>query len=544
MMRSNRFLLCVLCVCLSMQMTARRYTLLPKGHADRTMEVRRLLDRMQCGDTLMMQTGEYHFHDADALPMLLYPSNNTGGMKRVVFPIVGKRGLTIDGQGSVLCFHGQTFPFALLESSQLTLRNFTLTTAYPAAVQFRMTECDAEGFVVQMGRETGYQVDGQGNVEFSLGGCSVRSSDGRISMHALQSMCITYLMTPDAKGDKDEFPASFIGVRATDLGRHMLRFRYYGDTHPKSTASPYGVGQPVVLNLAEKRLQIACFMDGCEQVQVEDVAIRRFGGMGFVAQRSGNLSFDRVDVWPNEGEDVSVTADVFQCINCFGRVGICNSRAGYSLDDVINIHGNYLEVERSGGYSLTLRAKHLQHEAFFPYRQGDSIEIVNQRTRQPIARARVRGMVPNDTDRYLCVLDVDILTDSIPVGALVENITLCPDVEIRNNRFAHFPHIRLSGRGRIVVADNDISNCCTALVGNDLAQYWYEAGRLSQISVLGNRFSDCNALGGQYVMTFGVSGWGEDAPKIHQKVLLRGNIYDGKSIPCHAEGVNELVNED
>ncbi len=521
-----------------------RYSLSPDGQRDRTQEVLRLVRQLGRGDTLALERGEYHFHDEHARRMTLYPSNNTGGEKHVIFPLTGKRDVTIDGQGSTLVFYGQAFPLALLGCRGVTLKNFTITTRYPAAVQFTMREMRDDGFSVQLGQDTGYGVDSLGNVLFLLGGRDVRTQDGRISMHALNRMLIHYLMTPGSVGDKDEFPANFVGVRGRDLGRHMLDFRYYGDTHPKSVPSPYRVAEPVVLNLAEKRLQIACFMDSCDGVRVEHVAIRRFGGMGFVAQRSGNVLYEGVDVWPGEGEEVSVTADVFQCINCFGRVDIRNSRAGHSLDDVINIHGNYLEVEHAAGRTLTLRARHLQHECFFPYRQGDSLEVISPHSREVVVRARVRRVIPDGADHFLCRVEVDIPTDAIPVGSLVENITLCPDVVIEGNTFSHFPHIRLSGRGHMLVRGNDISFCNTALVGNDLAEYWYESGRLSEMVIEGNRFADCNALGGQYVLTFGVSGWQQDAPKIHGRVVLRGNTYDGKSPRIQAYGVREVVDGD
>jgi hypothetical protein len=60
--------------------------------------------------------------------MWLDPSNNQSGEKRVVFPLSGRRNVTIDGCGSTFVFHGRTFPFAATNGTGLTLRNFTVTT--------------------------------------------------------------------------------------------------------------------------------------------------------------------------------------------------------------------------------------------------------------------------------------------------------------------------------------------------------------------------------------------------------------------------------
>ena len=109
------------------------------------------------------------------------------------------------------------------------------------------------------------------------------------------------------------------------------------------------------------------------------------------------------------------------------------------------------------------------------------------------------------------MLTVDKDLSDISQGALVENITLCPEIIIEDNRLEHFPHIRLSGRGRMMIARNHISSFMGALLANDLADYWYEAGRFSQITIRENELTRCNELGGTYVFQFGVSGWGPDS---------------------------------
>ena len=61
------------------------------------------------GGTLRFEKGEYHFYEADAQAMWLDPSNNQSGEKRVVFPLVGRKNVTIDGCGSTFVFHGRAF---------------------------------------------------------------------------------------------------------------------------------------------------------------------------------------------------------------------------------------------------------------------------------------------------------------------------------------------------------------------------------------------------------------------------------------------------
>ena len=129
---------------------------------------------------------------------------------------------------------------------------------------------------------------------------------------------VVYLMAPDSPGDKGKFPASFVGVRAEDRGNREVRFTYYGDKHPKSVSLPYNVGEKVVINLEEKRYRDVFFFEDCDGVSVENVAIRRFGGMGVVGQRSGNIKVDGLSVHPHAGERVTLTADIVQIVEVLG----------------------------------------------------------------------------------------------------------------------------------------------------------------------------------------------------------------------------------
>ena len=183
------------------------------------------------GGTLRFKKGEYHFYEADAQTMWLDPSNNQSGEKRVVFPLVGRKNVTIDGCGSTFVFHGRAFPFAATNCTGLTFRNFTVTTRYPSCPSFVVKEKNKDGFTVKF--DDGvcpYRVD-QGDISFSLDGNEISTRDGRLSLHLLGRHFVVYLMAPDSPGDKGKFPASFVGVRAEDIGNREVRFTYYGVAH-------------------------------------------------------------------------------------------------------------------------------------------------------------------------------------------------------------------------------------------------------------------------------------------------------------------------
>lgn len=506
---------------------------------DATPQMQARLASVPDGGTLKIEKGVYHFFGDHAKMMWLDPSNNQSGEKQVVFPLVGRHNVTIDGGGSTFVFHGRTFPFAATNCTGLAFRNFTVTTRYPSCAGFTVLEKMENHFKIKFDDGVCPYVVENGNLVFRLDGYEVRTVDGRLSLHSLDRLAIFYLMTPDSKGDKSEFPSTFVGVTPQDLGNGVVLFTYYGDRHPKSVKLPYNVGERVVVNLEEKRYRDVFFFEDCENVAVEDVAIDRFGGMGVVGQRSGNIRVQRLKADPPKGERVSLTADIIQFINCFGTIDILDCSGGFSLDDWINVHGNYLRVERVEGHKVFLKAKHVSHQGFFPYRPGDTLEFVTAHERALQATAKVISVIPGrdapvtvcgasrpalvESDRYLCTVVVDAdLPTSVKEGVLVENVTLNPDVTIRGNHFHDYPNLRLSGRGRYLVENNRFVRGYSAVIGMDLADYWYESGRISDMTIRGNTIEDCGGL------RFGLSGWRGNEPglpKIHGRVRLEGNVF-------------------
>ena len=495
-------------------------------------------------EVICLTNGTYHITEAMARRMWLAPSNNQTGEKLVAFALGGKDRVMLDGGGSTFVIHGRVMPFAVTNCTRFTVRNLTITTAYPSCAGFTVESKDDEGFVIAF--DAGicpYRVE-SGHLVFALDGHDVSTRDGRLSLHALDRMAVHYLMAPDSPGDKSSFPSTFVSAVPTELGGGRVRFRYVKDTHPKCVRLPYDVGEKVVVNLEEKRHRDAFFFEDCTNVAVENVTIRRFGGMGVVAQRCNGVKVDGLVVEPPEGECVSVTADVMQFVNCCGDVTVENCRSGYSLDDVINVHGNYLIVEAVSGREVALRTGHRSHEGFFPYRAGDALEFVAAHTREVRARARVVAWTPDPTDPARCRVTVDGDLPSLGADTLVENVTLNPDVTIRGNDFHDHPNLRLSGRGKLLVERNRISRCVSALVGMDLADYWYESGRIADLTIRDNDFIDCNRLGGSTFLEFGVSGWGADAPKIHGRIRLENNRFEGvRGTRCRVSGASDFTEE-
>ena len=492
------------------------------------------------GGIVRLAKDTYHFYETATQTMWLDPSNNQSGEKKVVFPLVGCKNVTIDGCGSTLVFHGRTFPFAAKNCTGLTFKNFTVTTRFPSCAGFVVKEKSDMGFTVQFDDGVCPYAVRNGQLTFTLDGHEVSTDDGRLSLHALDRIAIIYLMTPTSPGDKSSFAAGFVGVTPEDLGDGKVRFTYYGDTHSNSVKLPYYVGEKVVVNLEEQRYRDVFFFEDCDSVTVKNVTIRRFGGMGVVGQRSGNISIDGLSAHAPDGERVTLTADIVQFINCYGDITITNCSGGHSLDDWVNIHGNYLKVLSVNGSRVRLQTQHVSQSGFFPYRPGDVLEFVTAHERTVVAKAKVLSWTADPSDSRSCEVMVDAdLSNVGVVGLLVENTTLYPNVTICSNQFEDYPNLRLSGRGKYLIESNRFERCSSAVTGMDLADYWFESGRIDDMTIRDNAVVN----GGGFL--FGLSGWNgnePDVPNIHGRILLEGNVFESvHGAKWSAIGVREFI---
>lgn len=512
-----------------------------------TPMLRSAVEALKDGETLSLPTATYQLSVKGAHEIELAPSNNRTGLKSVAFPIFGKRNVTIDGNGSTFVCEFGVSPFASLNSKGVTLKNFTITMPYKPVVTFKVVEKNEKFFRIKL--EKGccpVRINGDEIIIDTLGRiCS--SKDGRLSMHPVKREMTRYIMTPSSPGDKDEFPAPFCSVLPKAVGEDEIIFTYVPDPHRKCCALPYEVNERVNILLDQTRSTIAFFFQDSSDILLENVTLRRFPGMGLVAQRCENIAVKALTAAPFENEDVSLTADIMQFINCGKSVRVERSFCANSADDIINVHGNYMSVVSVSGNKASLSSHHESHRGFFPYRPGDKVEFSDFYSHEILGTAKVVSLQANPTNAYSCTVVFDSPLPTFKKGTLVENVTLSPDVTLKGNKFFNYPHIRISGRGKIRVENNRFERC-QGLLFMDLAGYWMESGRISDVKILNNEFVNCNARGGSAFVTIGIDNRRRDDPNvpcIHGRVLFEGNRYSGvKAAKYVAWGVREVIDRD
>ena len=76
--------------------------------------------------TLVFPKGQYDFYPENAVEVHRAVSNHDNSLKRMAFPLLNCKNVTIDGGGSTFMFHGRISPFVLDGTDGATLKDFSI----------------------------------------------------------------------------------------------------------------------------------------------------------------------------------------------------------------------------------------------------------------------------------------------------------------------------------------------------------------------------------------------------------------------------------
>lgn len=494
---------------------------------------------------LVFEKGTYHFYEDGAVKRTYAVSNNSYGEKTVVFHMNGIKALTVDGGGAELVFHGRAFPFIADGCQGLTLCNMTLDRALPPVAELRFRDVCDEGFFVEIDKQkTPYTVE-NGDVIFHREGWELSSRERMLALHKIEPFAVQYLFTEHCADMRENLPAPLMDAVAKEE-EGGIRFRYLSST---PTRCRFSEGELALSNLEGGRDIDVFFLVGCENTVIKNVTVRRGVGMGIIAVTCRNLSIDgfRTDS-EHYNAAFSLTADALHFVNCDGRLDIRNCAISNTMDDAINVHGIYTELQSAERNRLFVRLLHHEQKGVNIYRPHDILQLIDPVSMDIVAKFEVSGAELDEHDKFSICIEGRFISgeDAVKKGFFVENAQRMPDVNVCNNRFCHLPHLRISGAGEILIENNDMNECAAGLLAMDLAQYWYESGRIKHLVFRKNRVKSCHKLGGRACVYISVSGFKHgEAPKIHDCIeIVENEFVDVRDFAVSADGVKNLILRD
>ena len=456
----------------------------PSGNS--TCDVVNALHACSDGAELIFENADYHFYGDGAHCEYFAPTNNANGIKRIVFPIIGKHNVAIRGNGARFIFHSRLFPFIVSGSCDIVLEGFSIDFSFPRYALGEVAAVDDTGITLHVDKEKfPYQVK-NGCLGF-LAGDEVRSTaDKKFFLSGLPGdKCpVIYLVAGDTADPLTNLPVGVLRTDALELAHGVIRLDY----RPGSEKIAYHAGQKLLISNDENRENDVFFLEKSRGVKLKDISIHRGAGMGVIAQLCTDISVDgmRIAVPEWRAEPVSITADAFHFVHCDGKAIIRNCSVSDTLDDAINIHGIYTRVDNVvGPKEAYVSLGHHEQYGFCPYMPGDTLVSVGEHGEKGRARLEACELTADGTGIKL-TFDEDI-TGIISAGDHIEVPGRMPEILIENNNFCNCPRVLLSSSKHTVVRGNEFK-LAGAVTLMDSMKYWYEAGPVTDVTIENNTF--------------------------------------------------------
>lgn len=444
---------------------------------------------------------------------LCISNHGFNGPHRIAVLIEDMEDFEIDFGGSRLILPGEATHIAILSSRRVTVRNVTLENPHCMAMQVRVV---AHG-------------DGYVDTEVMQGGDQFVVRRGELVCPKPRRAC-NYGVELDVEitGDTGEYmPGTAdhnLGVRLRDMVCEYLpdgKLRFHGvRRYPP-------IGNILVISAA-RRMGAGIFCCDSAGVVCNNVTVMSCHGMGFIAQTSRDILLDGFCTSRPDGLAYSAIADATHFVECDGSVTVENCIFEGQLDDALNIHGMYTRVIGAEKDALLLREVHRDSTGIRIFREGDRIQVLDQKTLIPFAERSIREVEYINAEVVRLVLEPSSQESEILPGHVVENISHNVALTFRHNivRGNRARGMLIASRGRTVIEDCSFHTSGAAILFEANGKYWFESGGTRDVTIRGCVFDACrHGRWGNAVIECAKREAIEEGCYFHQSIRVIDNTF-------------------
>ncbi|MFI3325566.1 MAG: hypothetical protein R3Y35_05265 [Clostridia bacterium] len=429
---------------------------------------------------IALEKDNYTISPKYAYEKFIYMTNNDFGLKNILFPIIDKSDITIDGNGSSLNFLGRLLPFYISNSKNITIKNFTIDYQRPMFSQAKLLEIGENDFTMEIDKEIFPYTVKDGILIF------VGEDYESDFVHGILAF------DPETKRPlSDSIDCSiWNNLIATELSDGVLKINYKLHKCLK-------VGQTITIK-HERRYVPAIAINECENVVLENITIRHAGTMGVVAQFSKDITIKNMEIATdkNSSRVMSVNADATHFVGCTGTILVENSKFESMLDDIINVHGNYLKVtEVIDSKNVIAEIPHRQQVGAYGIKNNATISFLNADTMLLEGKAVLKSTNMLNNKYYEMKLEEDFEFDKTKTYC-VENTDAYPQVIFRNNDCGRnrARALLLTSAKNILIENNKIDCEGAAFKISADMTGWYESGATNNVVIKNNIIKRSNML--------------------------------------------------
>lgn len=466
--------------------------------------------------------GRYEIGGGEVARLKLHISNGNDcpdKPKPIGILVQQARHLRFTGDRSDLVFRGSMIMFVNDRAEDIAFAGLNFDLKRPTVSEFRVLETQANGAVIQIAEGSDYVLRDEA---FAWTG------DEAIGMALAQQA--------DPGGGRMWRTGAFhpfAGATAEEIGPRKVRLTY------RSGNAGLVAGRQYCFRNS-RRDCVGGFNTRSRKLAWRNCTFHALTGLGIVSQFSEDLTYDHVHVAPPAGSirTCPAWADIFHFSGCRGLVSVTDCTMSGTQDDPINVHGTHLRlVGKPAPDRVLVRFMHPQTYGFAAFQPGDRVEFVSHVSLTAFATNAVRAIERQTDKDWLLTLEQPAA--DFAAGDVIENVSWCPDVEIRNCRVAMDATrgFLITTRGRVLVESNTfVRTTMSAIDISDDANSWFESGPVRDVTIRGNRFVQC----GEPVIRIAPEVHASSAGgPVHENIRILDNFFDGGGIS--ARGVKGLT---
>lgn len=498
----------------------------------------RLFDYLRTADeevTVNFDKGTYYIDSKKCNKYMLYITNTVGDkefaeeetphLNAVPFCFSSLSDITFDCSDSIFIIDGKVTNIAVENCKNITLKNMEIRHSHPDMHELKVVRKTFFSVDFQVDRDTQYELKND-KLYFYGDDYRVCADENALNAHWIG---LIRKNTPERIA-RVVHPL-FLAIKVSDLGNRIIRVFYPNTFRFKTGDSFY---------LFDVRRQFAgIFVNKCENVTLNNIKQRFNYSLALVVQDTENITVENVDFSPEKGSarKMASVADFIQICMCRGDAIIKNSYFDGAGDDSLNVHGIHFKISRIHGKELTVRFMHPQSHGFNPLRVGDRIAYVNTDTLLEEGEAVIeKSELINEYEIRLTVSS----TQNAKVGAVIEDISACPNLEFKNNTMTRIitRGLLITTRGRVNIENNCfVSTTMSGILLSDDAKSWYESGMCRDVTIKNNNFDYC----GQTPILIKPENR-KYAGAVHRNIKIIGNCFNKYNGFCiKAENSDDIL---
>jgi len=405
----------------------------------------------------------------------------------------GAENICIDGRGATLLFDGFMENFSLQFCKNVTLKNMTI---------------DLKRKAYSRGVVTGF---GEDYTDADFGGQT-------LLCEAMPTLRILIYNKKERR---------FVAVTGEDKIEDLSggRFRFYGMDHAD-------IGDEMYLTHTY-HFRPSILICEAENTVLENICIHSHCGMGVVGHRAKNILLKGVKIIPSIGEAMSTNTDATHFTSCSGLLRFDGCHFEGHGDDATNVHTYYHSIVEAKKNVCTAfvdapTGTHCQKLDYFDV--GDTIELVGVGDLTPVRTYRVLESRP-DLQAMQCeyVLDGDLPPELDEY--FLADATQLPRLEfvscfVRN----HLARCVLVKTRNVLIENCSFEGSTGSAIHIAAEGYWHEGITAENVTIRGNRITDCGKQGhGRIHEAGGISinilALEPDKP-IQKNIAIENNIID------------------